>query len=201
MKVAKYNNPLRAVLIAGAKSPIFQCREQIDLSGFIIRGMSAEKKIGVLFVCMGNICRSPTAEAAFRHAVKQAGLEQVIECDSAGTHGYHIGEPPDQRAQKTALRRGYDMSNLRGRMVGRQDFERFDHVIAMDRHNLALLENLCPKQHAHKLALYGDFDAEYAGREVPDPYYGGPQGFEQVLDMIEAVSRSLIARLRPPPQR
>ena len=152
--------------------------------------------VHVLFVCMGNICRSPTAEAVFRHAVANAELAHLIECDSAGTHGYHIGEPPDRRAQQAALRRGYDMSNLRGRKVGRKDFERFDHVVAMDRHNLALLEEMCPSQYAHKLALYCDFHAEFAGCEVPDPYYGGPQGFEQVLDMIEVVSASLIARLR-----
>jgi protein-tyrosine phosphatase len=158
--------------------------------------MSAEKKIRVLFVCMGNICRSPTAEAVFRRTVAYAGLEDRIECDSAGTHGYHIGEPPDQRAQQAAMPRGYDMGNLRGRKVGTKDFEQFDHIVAMDRHNLALLEDMCPKQHANKLALYCDFHAEYAGREVPDPYYGGPQGFEQVLDMIEAVSDSLVARLR-----
>jgi protein-tyrosine phosphatase len=162
--------------------------------------MAIEKKTGVLFVCMGNICRSPTAEAVFRHAVKEAGLGPLIECDSAGTHGYHIGEPPDRRAQQAAMRRGYDMSNLRGRKIGRKDFERFDHVVAMDRHNLAILENLCPALHSHKLALYCDFHAEYAGREVPDPYYGGPQGFEQVLDMIEAVSASFVVRLRQTPQ-
>jgi protein-tyrosine phosphatase len=159
--------------------------------------MQEEKKIRVLFVCMGNICRSPTAEAVFRHAVAKAGLKDAIECDSAGTHGYHIGEPPDRRAQQAAMRRGYDMSNLRGRKVGRKDFEQFDYVVAMDRHNLALLEELCPTPHANKLALYCDFHAEYAGREVPDPYYGGPQGFEQVLDMIETVSDSFVARLRP----
>jgi protein-tyrosine phosphatase len=160
--------------------------------------MPEVRKTRVLFVCMGNICRSPTAEAVFRHAVAEAGLKDLIECDSAGTHGYHIGEPPDRRAQQAALRRGYDMSNLRGRKVGRQDFEQFDHVVAMDRHNLSLLEALSPAQHAHKLALYCDFHAEYAGREVPDPYYGGADGFEQVLDLIEAVSESLIARLRQP---
>ena len=158
--------------------------------------MAAENKTNVLFVCMGNICRSPTAEAVFRHAVKQAGLASLIECDSAGTHGYHIGERPDKRAQQAALRRGYDLSNLRGRKVGRKDFAQFDHVLAMDRDNLALLEALCPAQHAHKLALYCDLHAEFAGRAVPDPYYGGAQGFEQVLDMIEAVSESLVARLR-----
>jgi protein-tyrosine phosphatase len=162
--------------------------------------MQEEKKTRFLFVCMGNICRSPTAEAVFRYTVARAGLKDSIECDSAGTHGYHIGEPPDQRAQQAAIRRGYDMSNLRGRKVGRKDFEQFDHVVAMDRHNLALLEELCPTQHAGKLALYCDFHKEYAGREVPDPYYGGPQGFEQVLDLIETVSDSLIARLRQSPR-
>ena len=158
--------------------------------------MPNAKKIRILFVCMGNICRSPTAEAVFRHAVDAAGLHDPLECDSAGTHGYHIGEPPDQRAQHTAGRRGYDMSNLRGRKIGKQDFERFDYIVAMDRRNLSVLEGLCPAQHAGKLALYCDFHAEYAGREVPDPYYGGPRGFEQVLDMIEAVSEGLIARLQ-----
>ncbi|MCE9642585.1 MAG: low molecular weight phosphotyrosine protein phosphatase [Betaproteobacteria bacterium] len=158
--------------------------------------MQEKNTIKVLFVCMGNICRSPTAEAVFRHAVSQAGLKDAVECDSVGTHGYHVGEPPDRRAQQAALGRGYDMSNLRGRQVGKKDFEQFDYIVAMDRHNLALLKDQCPKPHAHKLALFCDFNADYAGREVPDPYYGGPQGFEQVLDMIEAVSDSLIARLR-----
>ena len=150
---------------------------------------------------MGNICRSPTAEAVFRHAVKAAGLADMIECDSAGTHDYHIGDPPDQRAQHAANRRGYDMSQLRGRQVGRQDFEEFDYVIAMDRRNHALLEALCPPQYAGKLALFCDFHGEFAGREVPDPYYGDPRGFERVLDLIETVSASLIARLRESPSR
>ncbi|MBI4190702.1 MAG: low molecular weight phosphotyrosine protein phosphatase [Betaproteobacteria bacterium] len=152
--------------------------------------------VRVLFICMGNICRSPTAEAVFRHSVQQAGLEHLIECDSAGTHDYHIGEPPDERAQRAASRRGYDMRGLRGRQVGRKDFERFDYVLAMDAHNLALLARICPSQHAHKLSLYCDFHERYAGQEVPDPYYGGAQGFEQVLDMVEQISESLIGRLR-----
>jgi protein-tyrosine phosphatase len=145
---------------------------------------------------MGNICRSPTAEAVFRRAVDEAGLKDLIECDSAGTHGYHVGDPPDQRAQQAASRRGYDMSHLRGRQVGERDFSRFDYVVAMDRRNLSLLEELCPPGHADKLRLYCDFHEDYAGREVPDPYYGGPRGFEQVLDIIETVSGSLVARLQ-----
>jgi protein-tyrosine phosphatase len=158
--------------------------------------MERSKKIRVLFVCMGNICRSPTAEAVFRHAVQKAGLADLIECDSAGTHDYHIGEPPDHRAQKAAGRRGYDMSQLRGRQVSSRDFEEFDYVVAMDRRNHSLLEALCPRGLEEKLVLYCDFHAEHAGREVPDPYYGGDRGFEQVLDLIEAVSASLIARLK-----
>jgi protein-tyrosine phosphatase len=158
--------------------------------------MPKDEKVRVLFVCMGNICRSPTAEAVFRRAVDKAGLKDLIECDSAGTHDYHIGEPPDQRAQQAASRRGYDMSHLRGRQVGERDFARFDYVVAMDRRNLSLLEELCPAGHADKLRLYCDFHEDYAGREVPDPYYGGPRGFEQVLDIIETVSGSLVARLQ-----
>src|SRR3954467_5787751 len=122
--------------------------------------------IRVLFVCMGNICRSPTAEAVFRHAVHDAGLKDTIECDSAGTHDYHVGEPPDRRAQLAAGGRGYDLSNLRGRKVGTKDFEYFDCVGAMDRRNFALLQARCPPQHAGKLALYGDFHENYAGCEV-----------------------------------
>ena len=160
------------------------------------QGLTKTKPIRVLFVCMGNICRSPTAEAVFRRTVDKAGLGDTIECDSAGTHDYHIGEPPDQRAQLAASRRGYDMSNLRGRKVGPKDFESFDYVVAMDRRNYSLLENLCPPEYAGKLKLYCDFDDNFAGCEVPDPYYGGAQGFEQVLDLIEAVSTSLVARLR-----
>ena len=159
--------------------------------------MPEAKKIRVLFVCMGNICRSPTAEVVFRHAVARAGLEALIECDSAGTHDYHVGAPPDRRAQSAARRRGYEMCDLRGRQVGAHDFEQFDHVVAMDHRNFALLKTLCPPAYRHKLELFCNFHPEYAGREVPDPYYGGPEGFEQVLDTLEAVSQSLITRIRP----
>ena len=154
------------------------------------------KKTRVLFVCMGNICRSPTAEAVFRRALEQRGLDKNVECDSAGTHGFHIGEPPDERAQRAALRRGYDMSKRRGRKVGGDDFAHFDYIIAMDRHNLESLRRMCPGDFGDKLFLFGDFHPEHAGREVPDPYYGSGQGFEHVLDMIEAINERLVDRLQ-----
>ncbi len=145
---------------------------------------------------MGNICRSPTAEGVFRHAVVQAGLERSIVCDSAGTHDYHVGEPPDERARRAATQRGYDISNLRGRQVNPSDFVEFDYLLAMDQHNLAWLHRICPEEHAHKLALYCDYHEQYAGGDVPDPYYGDANGFERVLDMAEQISRSLLDRLR-----
>jgi protein-tyrosine phosphatase len=150
----------------------------------------------VLFVCMGNLCRSPMAEGVFRQHVAQAGLDGQIAIDSAGTHDYHVGEPPDPRAQRAAGRRGYDLSALRGRQVSRADFVEFDYVLAMDAVNLRALERLCPPQHAHKLRLFMEFGAEFAPREVPDPYYGGEQGFEHVLDMVEEASRGLLEHVR-----
>jgi protein-tyrosine phosphatase len=150
----------------------------------------------VLFVCMGNICRSPTAQAVFRHAVKATSLGHVIECDSAGTHAYHIGEAPDRRSQRAAASRGYDMSALRGRQVSSRDFAEFDHVLAMDRQNLAALARLCPPAYAGKLALFCDFDEQYSGQDVPDPYYGDARDFERVLDLCEQVSAKLIVYFR-----
>lgn len=156
----------------------------------------SRRQIKVLFVCMGNLCRSPMAEGVFRGQVAQAGLDGRIAIDSAGTHDYHIGEPPDPRAQQAAGRRGYDLSMLRGRQVTRADFSEFDYVLAMDATNLRALERLCPSQHAHKLKLFMEFGANVALREVPDPYYGGEQGFEQVLDMVEEASQGLLEHLR-----
>jgi len=154
------------------------------------------QQIKVLFVCMGNICRSPTAEGVFRHCVKSAGLEARITADSAGTHDYHVGEPPDERAQRAALRRGYDLSALRGRQVSPGDFSEFQWLLAMDDTNLHALERMCPPQHAQKLRLFMDFAAGLAVREVPDPYYGGEQGFERVLDMVEQAAQGLLDHLR-----
>ena len=152
--------------------------------------------VRVLFVCMGNICRSPTAEGVFKRHVEEAGLATRVQSDSAGTHDYHVGVPPDARAQRAADRRGYDLSSLRGRQVDRGDFSEFDYVLAMDEANLRLLQRLCPPQHAHKLRLFMEFAADPDLREVPDPYYGGAQGFEQVLDLVERASRGLLAHLR-----
>ena len=150
----------------------------------------------ILFVCMGNICRSPTAEAVFRHCVSVAGLDKVVHCDSAGTHDYHIGEPPDARSIAAAKRRGYDMTALRARQVSSDDFSNFDYVLAMDRQNFRFLQRLQPRDAPAKLMLYGDLHAEFCGHDVPDPYYGGTDGFERVLDMTELVSASFLARIR-----
>lgn len=142
-------------------------------------------RLRVLMVCLGNICRSPTAEAVLRHKLAAAGLDRHVEVDSAGTGGWHVGDPPDARSQRHALRRGYDLSALRARRVAEADFERFDLILAMDEDNLADLERLRPD---------GGGRAElrlFAGRPVPDPYAGGPAGFEAVLDLVEAASDAL----------
>ena len=149
----------------------------------------------VLFVCTGNICRSPTAEGVFRHVVEQAGLADRVVIESAGTHGYHVGEPPDPRSQHAAAERGYDLSAQRARRVERKDFDEFDYVLAMDNENLGFLRRMCPPQGAHKLRLFMEFGADAAVREVPDPYYGGGSGFERVLDLVESASKGLLAHL------
>lgn len=154
------------------------------------------KKFSVLMVCMGNLCRSPTAEGVFRHLVRQAGLQDRIHVDSAGTHDYHIGAPPDDRSRHHALRRGYDLSDLRARQVHRWDFETFDLILAMDWENLALLQADCPPEHRHKLRRLMEFAPEGLGEVIADPYYGGMQGFEQVLDHVEAACEGLLQHIR-----
>jgi protein-tyrosine phosphatase len=153
------------------------------------------EKISVLFVCMGNICRSPTAEGVFRYYVHEAGLAERIEVDSAGTHAYHVNEPPDRRAQAAAERRGISLEGIRARRIHVTDFERHNLILAMDRDNLALLRDFADAQHHNKIRLFLDYSA---GREteVPDPYYGGPAGFERVLDLVEDASRRLLDILR-----
>ena len=151
--------------------------------------------IKVLFVCMGNICRSPTAEGVFRHQVVAAGLSDMVVIDSAGTHDYHIGKPPDNRAQQAALKRGYDLSGLRGRQVAPRDFQEFDYIVAMDADNLSNLRKSCPPQQQHKLNLLMEFSYNFSQPEVPDPYYGGAQGFENVLDMVEDAAAGLLQKV------
>lgn len=150
---------------------------------------------GVLFVCMGNICRSPIAEGVFRTAVAEAGLLERLQIDSAGTHGYHAGEAPDGRAQRAAKRRGYDLAGIRARQFEREDFARFDWIFAMDQANLRSLVELRPRDYTGHVGLYLDLLPKAGLREMPDPYYGGPEGFEQVLDLAERVTPVLIAKL------
>lgn len=153
-------------------------------------------KVKVLFVCMGNICRSPTAEAVFRHHVEKAGLLEHIQIDSAGTHDYHIGDAPDARTQRAARKRGYDMSNLRGRQVEVGDFAHFDYVLAMDEANLEMLQRLRPRDAQSHLGLFLEFAERHSEREVPDPYFGGADGFERVLDMVEDAADGLLKQIR-----
>jgi len=158
--------------------------------------LSQKKKIGILFVCMGNICRSPTAQGVFQRLIEQTGLVHTIQIDSAGTHAYHIGNPPDPRAQAVALRRGIDISTQRARRVARSDFEKFDYILAMDQDNLSALRAMCPPEHVYKLRLFLEFAPELKIGNVPDPYYGGATGFEQVLDLVEIASEGLLRQLR-----
>ena len=151
--------------------------------------------VKVLFVCMGNICRSPTAHGVFRNIVRDAGLQDLIEIDSAGTHAYHVGKAPDKRAQATANSRGIDLSDLRARQVSDEDFADYDYVIAMDQENYILLNQRCPDAHLYKIHMFMDFAPEMRTREVPDPYYGGPQGFERVFDLVDAAARGLLAEI------
>lgn len=153
-------------------------------------------RLAVLMVCMGNICRSPTAEGVLRQRLAAAGLGDRVTVDSAGTHGYHVGDPPDVRSQRHAAHRGYDLSPLRARRVADEDFERFDLLLAMDEDNLAELERNCPPGLVSRLGLLRDFATSPGPREVPDPYYGGAEGFERVLDLVEEACDGLVADLR-----
>jgi protein-tyrosine phosphatase len=158
--------------------------------------MTKKHKLRILLVCTGNICRSPTAEGVLRAHLERAGLASQIDVDSAGTHGYHVGDPPDERSQAAAARRGYDISGLRARRVAHDDFSRFDLILAMDREHLALLQRSSPTSSRSRLGLFLDYAPNAARDEVPDPYYGGPAGFEHVLDLIEDAAAGLIETLR-----
>ena len=158
------------------------------------------KQVSILFVCTGNICRSPTAEAIFRKLAADAGMSGTILADSAGTHGYHVGEPPDPRAQDAAALRGYDLSGLRARRVEHSDFQRFDLIVAMDRGHFDMLSSMAqPSSVAHKLKLMMSYASAFREEDVPDPYSGGPEDFERALDMLEDAARGLLESLSKPP--
>ena len=149
----------------------------------------------VLFVCLGNICRSPTAHGIFQQRVEEAGLSERIHIDSAGTGDWHVGRPPDSRMQEAALQRGYDLSPLRARQVSAEDFHHFDHILAMDNSNLADLRDIQPAGGAEP-RLFLDYARAADTREVPDPYYGGEAGFYQVIDLVEDAAEGLLKTLQ-----
>ena len=151
----------------------------------------------ILFVCLGNICRSPMAEGVFRHVAENRGLSDGLTVDSAGTGSWHVGNPPDERAQRAAAGRGIDISGLRARQVGPDDFEQFDLVVAMDDANIDALRRLAPDAACDRIRLFLEFTAGGSVREVPDPYYGGEEGFDHVLDLIEAAARGLADHIAP----
>ena len=158
--------------------------------------MNNDLKIRVLFVCMGNICRSPTAEGVFQNLIETEGLSERFYLDSAGTHAYHVSEAPDPRAQKAAQARGIDIAMIRARRVDPSDFEAFDYILAMDEHNYASLAEGCSKMLAYKLHHFMDFAPHLNTREVPDPYYGGIHGFDRVLDMVEDAAKGFLQEVR-----
>ena len=150
----------------------------------------------ILFVCLGNICRSPTAEGVLRVLAAREAPELALKVDSAGTAAYHAGEPPDARTRAAAARRGYELGHLRARVVAPDDFELFDLILAMDEENLRVLHRRAPAAAHARLRLFLEFAPEQEAREVPDPYYGGANGFEEVLDLVEAAARGLLRHLR-----
>ncbi|NPA72282.1 MAG: low molecular weight phosphotyrosine protein phosphatase [Gammaproteobacteria bacterium] len=154
------------------------------------------KKVSVLFVCLGNICRSPTAHGVFRNLVIEAGLEDQIEIDSAGTAAYHIGKGPDTRSTAVAKERGIEMADLRARKVDFGDFYVYDYILAMDDENFANLEDLALPEHKSKIQMFLEFTQDFSESEVPDPYYGGAKGFDHVFDLVDSASRGLLEHIK-----
>lgn len=159
-------------------------------------GLGGVRPQAVLFVCMGNICRSPTAHGVFRHQVHALGWSDLIKVDSAGTHNYHPGSPPDSRSRAHASKRGYDLSDLRARQVVSEDFDQHDLILVMDHDNLRAVLDRCPPAHRSKVQRLTTYCTRHNSSEVPDPYYGGAQGFEQVLDLIEDACEGVLKAIR-----
>ena len=149
----------------------------------------------ILFVCLGNICRSPMAEGTFRHLVEEKSLQHLVVIDSAGTGAWHVGEPPDHRATATALQRGIDLSGQAARKVKQDDFEHYDYILAMDQENHINLTRVAPEEYRHKIRMFLEFASDQSETEVPDPYYGGGGGFEHVLDLVQAASKGLLKEI------
>jgi protein-tyrosine phosphatase len=152
--------------------------------------------IKILFVCMGNICRSPTAEGVFSSLIAKKNLSKRFSIDSAGTHAYHVGDAPDLRSQKAARERGVELKHLRARKVTVADFEEFDYILAMDEENCLAMEQICPDELRHKVKLFLEYAPHVDTRDVPDPYFGGSYGFERVLDLVEAASEGFLEALQ-----
>jgi len=164
----------------------------IDMSA----GKTPQDKVKVMFVCMGNICRSPSAEAVFHYHVQTSGLKDYIHVASSGTHSYHVGEPADSRSHSAALDRGIDMSTHRAQHFKKEHFEQYDYILVMDRKNHDHVMSMCPNGSQEKVHYFLDFAPQLNVQEVPDPYFGGPDGFEHVLDLIEAASAGLMSEIR-----
>jgi len=153
--------------------------------------------ISVLFVCLGNICRSPTAHGVFEQMVGEAGLQKNITVDSCGTGDWHIGHSPDERSASAALARGYDLSHLRSRQINGSDFGQFDYILVMDKQNLLDVQAMCPSDYPGKLELFLDYANNFSEtKEVPDPYYGGLSGFDNVIDLVEDASKTLLSTMK-----
>ncbi len=172
-----------------------------EQANFHTRLGKADTPVSVLFVCLGNICRSPTAQSVFEHLLREQGMDNLVSVDSAGTAAYHIGKSPDRRALEAASRRGYRLEHLRARQACVQDFYRFDYILAMDSHNFQELQQLAPLDTRSRLHLFLEYaaavDPDYEGPdEVPDPYYGGAEGFERVLNLVEMAAAGLLADIR-----